>query len=243
MKPKETTFQQNVKSMLFGMGARQVEKNEGYDIELDTLAGLLQCNAHDDWLATRFDDPKAAALIIPGGSLNTYSGKWNWHYTKPGSAEIKELAGFIAAVLVSDADMKKMGYGRGTGANTEITYMYRDAANYKESKSVVVEGRVTEHQAKAIAACCEKITESRFYFIPGQVGLDDLQEGKWDNDLDHPYHTITSIRCTDLNALGAMTMNDLVAAFIKTASAGWDDAYKPERYMARDHRETSEAAI
>lgn len=32
------------------------------------------------WVHFRFDDPAVADALIRGGSLNTYSGKWNFHF-------------------------------------------------------------------------------------------------------------------------------------------------------------------
>jgi hypothetical protein len=61
----------------------------GYDyfrFELETEAGKLSVIPSGNWLACRFEDPDRAAAFLrarpwmPSHNLNTYSGKWNFHY-------------------------------------------------------------------------------------------------------------------------------------------------------------------
>lgn len=45
----------------------------------ETPAGPLAVSIYDDWLACVFDDIELAQSKNLGGSLNQFSGKWNWH--------------------------------------------------------------------------------------------------------------------------------------------------------------------
>ena len=50
---------------------------------LDTRAGRLRVTCYGNWLACRFDTPDAALAFLPHGPgerLNSYSGKWDFHF-------------------------------------------------------------------------------------------------------------------------------------------------------------------
>lgn len=51
--------------------------------------------------------------------------------------------------------------------NTRISYLYRDASNYKQHNEVVVPGTFTQEQIEAIIGCLD----AGEYFIPVQVGF------------------------------------------------------------------------
>ena len=51
--------------------------------------------------------------------------------------------------------------------NTKISYLYRDADNYKMHNKCVIAGTLTTEQTRTIKDCCEMGE----YFIPRQVGL------------------------------------------------------------------------
>ena len=57
--------------------------------------------------------------------------------------------------------------------NTKISYLYRDADNYKMRHEVVIAGSMSEEQEKAI----EDSLDEGVYFIPSQVGLPDDRFG------------------------------------------------------------------
>lgn len=62
--------------------------------------------------------------------------------------------------------------------NTKILYQYRDADNYKVAGHVVVAGEMSEAQVgKIIDRLDSEAPDVCVYFIPGQVGLPDLQAG------------------------------------------------------------------
>jgi hypothetical protein len=69
--------------------------------------------------------------------------------------------------------------------NMRITYLYRDASNYKQSESIVVLGKIT-------FADVEPYLDEGEYFIPGQVGLADLHHrfGKKLTMDDHPWQEL-----------------------------------------------------
>lgn len=81
-------FRKAVVEMLKRIGA---SPSETYDLVLKTRAGPLRLAAYDDWLATRFDSPEQAAGVVCSGSLNRYSGKWNWHFINPTANDVAYL--------------------------------------------------------------------------------------------------------------------------------------------------------
>lgn len=62
-----------------------------YEWMVPTRAGALVLNLHDDddAIFSRFEHPDKAARLIPAswGNLNTYSGKWNYHFDRSFTAE------------------------------------------------------------------------------------------------------------------------------------------------------------
>ncbi len=85
--------------------------------------------------------------------------------------------------------------------NTRLTWRYRDADNYKTSRSVVLEGEPTPQTMVALRG---GLSEGE-WFIPSQVGLPDLRgdlqaydseksrreyASHHDRDPDHPWHEI-----------------------------------------------------
>ena len=62
-----------------------------YDWEIETIAGAMRVTPYDTWVACRFDDVDAAKQRVRFGTLNPWSGKWNWHFDRPGAND----AGFF----------------------------------------------------------------------------------------------------------------------------------------------------
>ena len=83
----------------------------------------------------------------------------------------------------------------GSGANTRIDYLYRDAANYKRDGVAILTGRLTVEQ---IGRFIVKL-DDWCAFSAVKVGLPPLQGslGTWNDDLDHDLHEITGITYTD----------------------------------------------
>jgi len=73
--------------------------------------------------------------------------------------------------------------------NTGIEYWYRDAANYKQFETVILPGEITPEEIGHIACC----PDSGEYFIPAQVGLEELQRRMRsfpDPEADHVWHEL-----------------------------------------------------
>lgn len=81
-------FKAALVEMLVRIGA---QPSDFYDLVLETRAGPLRLAAYDDWLAARFDSPDRAGEVVSAGSLNRFSGKWNWHFTKPTADDVANL--------------------------------------------------------------------------------------------------------------------------------------------------------
>lgn len=104
--------------------------------------------------------------------------------------------------------------------NTKISYLYRDASNYKMPNEVVIAGPITEHQISIIMDCLE----CRENFIPSQVGLPEERFGEWTED-DHCWFELQ--RC-GFEATGEepdvyITADELVGKFLE-AKGNWDDS-------------------
>lgn len=96
--------------------------------------------------------------------------------------------------------------------NTEISYLYRDASNYKQHMTVVLSGVISDEDKQLIKA---KLDDGEF-FIPSQVGLPDLQEmmiDGFDEDEDHVWHELLNIEITASDPTYDLTGDDLVRRF------------------------------
>jgi hypothetical protein len=102
--------------------------------------------------------------------------------------------------------------------NTRLTYLYRDASNYKQHHSVVFAGAITDEDRAALFGHLDQGA----YFIPSQVGLEDLQGrfGTLTND-DHAWHELDdeeAVALTDDTAALA-DVHEFVRRFCDTT---WD---------------------
>jgi hypothetical protein len=79
--------------------------------------------------------------------------------------------------------------------NTSLVYLYRDASNYKQYGSVVLEGALSVEDIRHLLIDGE-------YFIPSQAGLPDLQHKfraqgfAYPTEDDHAWHEVVSMRST-----------------------------------------------
>lgn len=126
------------------------------------------------------------------------------------------------------------------GPNTTVDYMYRDGANYKCCRDVVFSGRADRAHLALLCMCLD----DEGGFIPGQVGLADLQdsfqgcESAWDPDLDHPFHELCGMATTDAPATGG-DLREFVKRMLHARYVdGWDEEYLPPNFpeMAARHR-------
>lgn len=96
--------------------------------------------------------------------------------------------------------------------NTLITYLYRDACNYKVHNEAVVKGLMTPEQEQRI---WETLQDGE-YFIPHLVGLPEERFATETED-DHPYFEYRSLSPTNAPASCDMDVEGLVKAFEKYA--------------------------
>ncbi len=104
--------------------------------------------------------------------------------------------------------------------NTRISYLYRDACNYKQHNEVVVPGTFTQEQIESIIA---SLNEGE-YFIPVQVGLPEERFERITED-DHCWFELSRDGFEETNAEASvdMTPDEVVAKFLE-AKGNWDDS-------------------
>ena len=81
--------------------------------------------------------------------------------------------------------------------NTKISYLYRDASNYKAFREEVLAGTLTKAKVDKIKS---RLIDGE-YFVPSRVGLDDLQGELQGYDFqdyndDHFMHELNEIEST-----------------------------------------------
>lgn len=113
--------------------------------------------------------------------------------------------------------------------NTRLDFLYRDAANYKTTSTVVVKGSPTPDLTARLHAALDEGT----YFAPELVGLehparrDVVFMARFpDPDDDHPFVELDAdgITATARPATDTRTLSELVAAFEAAHAAGWNTA-------------------
>jgi hypothetical protein len=80
----------------------------------------------------------------------------------------------------------------GSDMNSKITYMYRDAHNFKNYGEFVVRDLITIEEISPYLIDGE-------FFVPEDIGVDILRPIAM-NDWDHQYHEIVSIEPTSLRS-------------------------------------------
>ena len=102
--------------------------------------------------------------------------------------------------------------------NTEVTYLYRDASNYKTLETIVLEGQMTEEQIAEVIGYLDGE-----YFIPEQIGL-YLPVGDEPTEDDHCFCELGKFdfKPTD-NDDCEMTVEEFISRFKKASEEGWDD--------------------
>lgn len=104
--------------------------------------------------------------------------------------------------------------------NTLISYLYRDADNYKVCSTHIIRGEITEEQESRIIDSLD----DDLYFIPEQVNLPAEKFGT-ETEADHPWFEWLGCEPTDAAADLSMTADELVARFEK-ASNDWTEVRK-----------------
>lgn len=110
--------------------------------------------------------------------------------------------------------------------NTKISYLYRDADNYKKVNECVIAGALTAEQICAIKACCDMGE----YFIPSQVGLPERRFDRYDPAVDHCWFELDedSFSETIEPPTVALTAAELVNRFEECRNNWQDEAYTPQ---------------
>lgn len=95
--------------------------------------------------------------------------------------------------------------------NTRISYLYRDASNYKVPNECIVRGLLTDEQTKAILDCLD-----RDNFIPSQVGLPEKRFDRFDPEEDTCWFELyeSGFEPTDAEATVDLSVEELVSRFL-----------------------------
>ena len=104
--------------------------------------------------------------------------------------------------------------------NTKISYLYRDASNYKAYNEVIIKGKISPEQINQIMECLD----DGEYFIPCQIGFPEIRIGKVDPEVDHCWFELerSSFECTSEPETVDMAAEELVQAF-KEARGNWNE--------------------
>lgn len=255
-KPSKFNFTKECTAMLVRLGA-QPHDNEfggGYDLVLKTVAGPLQCHAHDDWLACKFRDVQSAVKRIHQGDLNQFSGKWNWMYNKPTRLDLVDLSERLAGVADLSDNRLCRAYAKSLEQLTDqdhapdvcLTYVYQDADNYKVARDVFFRGAFRDPKNLNSLVLSLDMSTGDASLIPGELGLDDLQDSfpgtqnQWDPYRDHPFHEVTSIIAVPFEeerVCDERRFKEFVReVFAHVITAGWDESYRPDFYPAMKQR-------
>lgn len=105
--------------------------------------------------------------------------------------------------------------------NTRMTYLYRDADNYKTLNEVVIQGTFTDEEIDEIMGICDQGE----YFIPRQVGLPEERFEKLDPQSDHCWFELSrdGFETTDDYCSEPIAAEEVLAAFRRIRDTGWDD--------------------
>lgn len=102
---------------------------------------------------------------------------------------------------------------------TQLFYEYRDYGNYQESETIIFPDDPTQERFDLINS---NLLDGE-YFIPSQVGLEDLQErladGKPLGRDDHVEHSILKVGFSELTPTTDQLFADFATAFSTTK---WD---------------------
>ena len=105
--------------------------------------------------------------------------------------------------------------------NTEFSYLYRDACNYKTFDEVVIAGEFSMEDIARYLADGE-------LFIPSEIGLEDIQPCPLDED-DHVWHEVEYLKPTDAAPTVTMDAKTFIAACKAASQAGWNEYVVSQR--------------
>jgi hypothetical protein len=95
--------------------------------------------------------------------------------------------------------------------NTRLSYRYSDKTNCKQYTSIIIEGTLTWEQV-------EPYLMLNGFFIPGQIGLEDLQYRSALPGADHPWHQLLpgDFKPTEATPTIAISAEELAQRFAHT---------------------------
>jgi hypothetical protein len=99
--------------------------------------------------------------------------------------------------------------------------MYRDSANYKIHKNVILEGSL-------LLEDMNPYLHEKEFFIPSEVGLPDLQPEPL-TVYDHIWHEILAIEETSKPSNCALNAQELIKRFATAKSLNWNEGRVLER--------------
>lgn len=104
--------------------------------------------------------------------------------------------------------------------NTRISYLYRDACNYKFHNEAIIKGELSAQQIDVIMGC---LNEGE-YFIPSQVGLPEERFGSFTED-DHCWFELSKDGFSPIKekATVDITADEFVQKFMKAKDKWHDD--------------------
>ncbi|WP_394969916.1 hypothetical protein [Candidatus Allofournierella merdipullorum] len=106
--------------------------------------------------------------------------------------------------------------------NTLMSYLYRDASNYKVTNTVVLAGIITQEQIDEIA----EALNAGCYFIPSQIGLPEKRFDDYTED-DHCWFELDPETAFS-ETVQAPTINMTVAELVRKfgeVNGCWDDVW------------------
>lgn len=227
------TVGQSFPRMLELLGAPHAEEG-GYQVE--TLAGPCLFKLQAGYLVGEFARPKIAHALVE--SADPVTGQW---IIAEANAECLEAFCSVAGILRDLPRYGELGPDAGTrlGSSVRISYLYRDLAGSVIGGAVgfAPENRRCMHISHAFVRLC--VPDDRGYgvcFVPGQVGVKDLQDAfidsapSWNPDVDHPMHEVTGFEWDSRAAqTDSRTFSEFVAecAQLVFSGEGWKADYLP----------------
>ncbi len=99
--------------------------------------------------------------------------------------------------------------------NTKLSYLYRDACNYKKFNDVVLSGIIQKIQI-------EPLLKDKIFFIPSDIGLPDLQDDIFSVD-DHVWHEFEKIELTEEPPTIDICASLLITKFKVASQNNWNE--------------------
>lgn len=171
----------------------------------ETLERTVIIEAEDKYQALEIVEDKANGEI--NLDANDFSGR-----------EVSFPDEFPDGIVPDDVDVSHFMHVENI-VNTKISYLYRDASNYKAYNEVIIKGKISPTQINQIMECLE----DGEYFIPCQIGFPEIRIGKVDPEVDHCWFELelSSFQFTSEPETVEITAEELVQAFRK-ARGNWD---------------------